>query len=187
MSDEILIRYCAPTLAGIKTGNLFGFTFSSWSEMAGEVRRLNRILVPKGLCMLPLRYRNSRALLYVYRPGRLARDLEEESCRTILEWAGYEKGTAGQQLRRLIQKLGREDDFPHEIGLFLGYPPEDVRGFLEHGNETCTGFWKVYGDKKKAERVFRKYRCCYTVYRRQFQAGTTLGRLAVRERPGSRL
>ena len=51
-------------------------------------------------------------------------------------------------------------EFPHEIGLFLDYPPEDVRGFLEHrGAESlAVGYWKVYGNVEKARRAFRRYR-----------------------------
>ena len=32
-------------------------------------------------------------------------------------------------------------EFPHEVGLFLGYPPEDVKGFIDHraNNFKCAG------------------------------------------------
>lgn len=45
-----------------------------------------------------------------------------------------------------MRRLQRFEAFPHEIGLFLSYPPEDVRGFIEHkGHESkCEGCWKVY-------------------------------------------
>ena len=38
-------------------------------------------------------------------------------------------------------------DFPHEIGVFLGYPLEDVVGFIRHRGKcfTCCGCWKSYG------------------------------------------
>ena len=44
-------------------------------------------------------------------------------------------------------------DFPHEIGLLLGYPPEDVSGFIENGgkNFLCSGYWKVYKGRQEQE------------------------------------
>ena len=51
-------------------------------------------------------------------------------------------------------------EFPHEIGLFLDYPPEDVRGFMEDrsAKSLAVGYWKVYGNVRKARRTFRRYR-----------------------------
>ena len=49
MSEENLVRQCAPTLAGIKTGTIFPAPFTSLAELTAEIRELNRILVPKGL------------------------------------------------------------------------------------------------------------------------------------------
>lgn len=65
--------------------------------------------------------------------------------------------------------------------LFLGYPVEDVRGFIEQGSDRCkcTGCWKVYGDVRSAEKLFAKYDCCTACYLRQLAAGTPLDRLAV--------
>ena len=56
MSEELMIREASPTLAGIKTGSLFNCAFDSREEMLEDVRRLNRSLLEKGLCMLPLRF-----------------------------------------------------------------------------------------------------------------------------------
>ena len=78
MSDDFIIEQCAPTLAGIKTGNLFSCAYSSREELLSYVRELNRRLVPKGLCLLPMRYSEKRVLLYLYRPTQLKRDLQNE-------------------------------------------------------------------------------------------------------------
>ena len=77
MSEELVVRQCAPTLAGIKTGSLFSCPCDSPEELRQEVRRINRLLAGKGLCLLPLRFDGSRALLYLYRPSRLRQDLED--------------------------------------------------------------------------------------------------------------
>ena len=55
MSEEILIRQGAPTLAGIKTGSLFPCPCEDREALLGDIRQLNRRLSPKGLCLLPPR------------------------------------------------------------------------------------------------------------------------------------
>ena len=69
MSEEIFVHYCSPTLAGIKTANLFSCRFADEKEMRDSIRRLNVVLVKKGIRVLPLRYRDGCALIYAYRNG----------------------------------------------------------------------------------------------------------------------
>ncbi len=180
MSEEVLIQYCAPTLAGLKTGNLFTYTFSAREEMHAEIRRYNRILAGKKLCIIPMRYRNGKALLYLYRPDALRRDISAADTARMLEEAGYGSNSASRCIRELIRRLESQEQFPHEIGLFLGYPPEDVRGFIEQkaGNYKMIGTWKVYGDVEKAKRTFQAFRSCTARCRRQWQNGASLEQLA---------
>ena len=56
MSEEILVRQGAPTLAGIKTGSLFPCPCEDHEALMTDIRQLNRRLTPKGLCLLPLRF-----------------------------------------------------------------------------------------------------------------------------------
>lgn len=182
MSEETLVRYCSPTLAGIKTGSLFGCEFASQEELTAEIRRLNSILSCKGLRVLPLKFKDGRALIYIYRPAQLENDLSGElSCR-LLRRSGYSQAGCMQCIRELVRRLGTSKDFPHEIGLFLGYPPEDVDGFIEHGARDCkcVGTWKVYGDEAKARRTFARYKKCTELYLRQLRRGSTLEKLAVK-------
>ena len=66
MSEERLIRQCAPTLAGIKTGSLFPCPYETREELMADVRAFNRRFAARGLCLLPLRLENGHALLYLY-------------------------------------------------------------------------------------------------------------------------
>ena len=62
MSEEILVKQGAPTLAGIKTGSLFPCPCRDESALLDDIRRLNRLLAPKGLCLLPIRFKDEQAL-----------------------------------------------------------------------------------------------------------------------------
>ena len=89
MSEEILIRQGAPTLAGIKTGSLFPCPCEDREDLLADIRRLNRLLVPKGLCLLPILFLEGQALLYLYRPAELRRDLRDARVSELLRQAGY--------------------------------------------------------------------------------------------------
>ena len=179
MSEELLVKQCAPTLAGIKTGSLFPCPCDDRESLLADIRRLNRLLVPKGLCLLPIRYRDDHALLYLYRPAELRRDLESGMARDILQKAGYRCDGCQRCVARLIRRFREEGEFPHEVGLFLSYPPEDVKGFLEHRPCKCVGCWKVYENEEAAKKTFAKYKACTRVYCRQLASGIDIERLTV--------
>ena len=180
MSEETLIRQCSPTRAGMKTGTLFSTHYTDENELMDDLRGFNRRLASKGLSLIPMRCRDQKALLYLYRPKKLAGDLEHKQARAILDENGYPQ-SPGLCLSLLRRKLLENADFPHEIGLFLGYPPEDVSGFIKCGARACkcTGCWKVYGDETQAKRTFAKYRKCTEVYCAQWAAGKSIERLTV--------
>lgn len=180
MSEKNLIQHCAPTLAGLKTGSLFSCAFTSKKELQDDLRAFNRRLSKKGLRLLPVQYKGKRALIYVYRPKHLARDLNRSEAQQILRARGYPSSHPSGCLVTLVEKLRTEAEFPHEIGLFLGYPPEDVSGFIENRPEIkCVGAWKVYGDAHAAQQLFRKYKKCTGVYTRHWESGKSIERLTV--------
>ena len=99
----------------------------------------------------------------------------------LLEESGYPCHSAGQCVACLIRRLRENDEFPHEIGLFLSYPPEDVRGFIENKacRFKCAGLWKVYGDEERAKELFRQYKRCTDRCCALWRAGSGLAQLAV--------
>ena len=181
MLYESLIRCCAPTMACLKTGNMFVCSFACREQMTCELRGLNQRLRDKGLRILPLRWRDGKVLLYMYRPRLLDRDLKNALSQKILEECGYTCCETSRCLAELIGRLRTCSDFPHEIGLFLGYPPEDVSGFIENRacGCKCVGCWKVYGDREKAEKTFSRYKKCTRIYRDQWINGKSIERLTV--------
>lgn len=181
MYEAQLVKQCAPTLAGMKTGTLFGCAFPDASALKECMRRWNRSLTPKGVRAIPARYQNGRAMIYLYRPARLSADLRDGRARQLLQARGYCPDCSECCVARLMRRLSAYESFPHEVGLFLGYPPEDVSGFIEHRacGFKCVGCWKVYGDAEAAQKTFEKYKKCTDVYCNQFANGRSLERLTV--------
>ena len=181
MSEEYVVRQCAPTLAGIKTGSLFPCPYQSRQTLMAEIRELNRRLSPKGLILLPMRYLDGKVLLYLYRPDNLRQDLKDRLAAQVLEQAGYSCSSCEQCVVRLIRRLKENADFPHEIGLFLSYPPEDVKGFIDNRacNFKCSGLWKVYGDEARARAMFARFKKCTEIYCKLWQEGSSIEQLTV--------
>ena len=75
--------------------------------------------------------------------------------------------------------MGDGGDFPHEVGLFLGYPAEDVRGFIENraAGCKCVGCWKVYGDVNAAKMRFASFEKCTRDNCGRLRRGCTLEQL----------
>ena len=180
MSEEMIIRHCAPTLASMKTGSMFSCAYETPDEVFRSIRDLNRRLRKKGLRVLPLRWHRGRCLVYVYRPDKLHQDLQDGRVCRILRACGYACEKPERCVARLMKRLMESEEFPHEIGLFLGYPPEDVEGFMHRkGEAKCTGYWKVYGDVEAAQKIFARYQKCTDVYLKQHAMGRDIERLTV--------
>lgn len=181
MLDSYLVQHCAPTLAGLKTGCIFPCPYGSAEELTRAIRRTNQRLRHKGLRLLPLRLGARRALIYLYRPQKLSADLADAAAAELLQRYGYCTEDCDGCVVQLARKLRQQEDFPHEIGLFLGYPPEDVSGFIEHQARCykCVGCWKVYGDADAARKKFAQYEKCTRVYCHRWANGANIDRLAV--------
>ena len=184
MPEEYLIDHCSPTLAGLKTGSIFTVDVDEERELESTISEINTELQEKGIKALLIRKKGSRALVYLYRPDYLDRDLRNPEAAAILSERGYLSDDAERCISQLMANLSKSDSFPHEIGLFLGYPPEDVKGFIHSPNKgvKCVGYWKVYGNKDEAEKTFAKYQKCRMEYQRQYKKGKSLTQLAVKSR-----
>ena len=184
MPEQVLIENCSPTLAGIKPASLVNVFCGSREQADDDIRQLNReCFVSRGLRAVPLRYSEDGAvLLLIYRPAALEKRLQDTRVRAYLEGLGYSCGSIAHCIAQLAARVCRAETFPHEIGIFLGYPLEDVIGFTEHKDIgcKCTGYWKVYGDEATARRTFERYRRCFACYRQSWQCGASLKSLTVR-------
>lgn len=181
MSEEFIIKHCSPTLAGLKTANLFTCTYRSKQSVMSAVRRFNRAFGSKGVIIMPLKFGKNRVLIYLFRPAKLARDLSDERARAILYSLGYDCADMGYCISNLKRRIDTESEFPHEIGLFLGYPPEDVQGFILHKGNCCKccGCWKVYSNEEQALRAFAVYKKCSDIYYSKWLSGTSIEKLIV--------
>lgn len=173
--DIELSEHTAPALTGIKCANLFTVDKPDWlvDELCNEFSvRAGRF----GLNMKVLCRCGRRTLIYIYHEDILGKWLSRSDVKEFLYEYGYKPDESTEQkLKRLSSRIECEN-FPHEIGAFLGYPIDDVRGFIKNKGRNCLlcGTWKVYHEAEKAEKLFKKYGECRDYLCSQIKKGTEL-------------
>ncbi|HTG82619.1 MAG TPA: DUF3793 family protein [Geobacteraceae bacterium] len=156
----------AEIIAGIKPGNLVNVTnrlrpcgrtpYLLWHAHGAE------LLAETGLEGLVLRDRGDSLLLYLYKPALLQELLLRTPVATILRHCHYpEPADLTATLAQLKERL-TDATFPHEIGIFLGYPLKDVLAFMGRIRLpfACQGPWKVYGKPEQSLELADRYRHC---------------------------
>lgn len=182
--EDLLIEHCSPTLAGIKSANLFCYKESPNEDICETAALWDKNLKQCGIhltVMKRFRY-TSHCLIYVYREKSLMHDLDNPGVKEFLYENGYKHcKSIHDYLLVLSERLNENNSFPHEIGLFLGYPLNDVIGFIKYkGKNYClSGFWKVYENPQEALKCFQLYKICTIWYKKMFQSGMSIVQLAV--------
>lgn len=147
---------CAPVLTGLKVANLLIVS-------KDDICKVRQILKCSDVSWYILSEWKEKATILLYRREELFAYLMQEGISTRLYDMGYMMKTLDEMLqlfgaRYQAYQSGRED-FPHEMGFFLGYPKEDVEGFIynEGRNFLYAGYWKVYDDLKTKISLFEKF------------------------------
>ena len=151
-----LALQCAPLIAGLKISNLFQISIEDYIQVL-KILKNSRIMI------YPLGVKGNTIALLLYRKRSLEGYLNQEKVKELLKEFGYSCTSLKEILvtfRKHYQKyLQKKCPFPHEIGFLLGYPPEDVEGFIRNNGQKflCVGEWKVYENLKAKQKLFQKY------------------------------
>lgn len=151
-----LAFHCAPIIKGSKPANLM-------TVSKRKFKGIGRLLEGTNISYRFLHIRGEQAILYLYREKELKHYLKQDTVMAFLQEYGYEQEEVAEMLNRLSERIELYRDgtmqFPHEIGAFLGYPVEDMKGFIEHNGKdfVYSGYWKVYHDVQGAVKLFQRY------------------------------
>ena len=151
-----LALQCGPLITVLKIANLL------ITEHA-NVKKVKAILKSRGISYCTLYTNATKTYLILFKPDQLLQYLSKKEVRAFLEARGYTSYKLSILFallkKRYTEYMEGGDSFPHEFGLFLGYPVEDVIGFIEHNgkNYLYTGYWKVYSDVDTKRSLFEKY------------------------------
>lgn len=205
-----LIHHCAPTLAGLKPANLFVCRDDSAVRTGANARgqavtpavfnaafceglaRCRAKLAPHGVRLTVLTRLHTGMMVYAYRPFMLMEHLSHPGIEQYLENEGYDTTSLSACIQRLTEQVVRSNRaeggegpcaFPHEIGFFLGYPYDDVVGFIQNKGRDflCSGCWKVYCREEEAQSCFERYKSCTQAFEFLYKQGMPIERLALSE------
>ncbi len=178
--EQLMGFHAAPTLLGLKPASMLSFRKSRFEDFEGLLASYRNCFSCKGISVYRLAEGEEHLLLLFYRKEALEQALQEEAVRELLISYGYPAGGSPEDwLEVLASRLRLRKSFPHEIGLFLGYPPEDVKGFIEHRGQdfAYSGYWKVYSNEQETRRLFDRYTACTDEFCRQLNAGVKFSEL----------
>ncbi len=151
--EKQLACQCAALITGLKCSNTF---ITSRSNIV----RLANIFKGTSIACRIIYVNNNKAMFLLYRKGQLEEYLRSPDVYRELEKYGYGNLKFGDMLKRLTQRYAayacKNGEFPHELGYFLGYPTEDVLGFIDNAGKDykLSGYWKVYGDADERKKLF---------------------------------
>lgn len=151
-----LANHCGPVFKGAAAAN---FVTLRQADLAD----INKIITGSSVSFLPLwEERGSVAALF-YRHSFLAALLKKDAVNLFLGQMGYRSMVSDHALsifQERYQKFRmREAVFPHELGLLLGFPFEDVKDYILHEGKDylMSGYWKVYHNLPYARMRFLEY------------------------------
>lgn len=153
--ERLLAIHSSPAICGIKASNLISLDYDE--SIFSEIEELNK-LYPK-LRFYILKKTDSKVLILVYRKNVFEKRMLNEECINYLSEIGYDIRNVDTMLNDLKLRLSL-DDFPHEIGVFLGYDLDDIKSFIDGKNCIYVGYWKVYSNLKEKLELFHKYTKC---------------------------
>ena len=140
--QKILAGHAAPTLLDIKCANLISVP-ATGKEIAVLRRRFLSGTQRRGLQMRVLCGCGQRLLVYIYHERLLTARLRDPEVSAFLRDYGYTEDMPVQEMLSVLGKRITCGSFPHEIGIFLGYPLADVEGFIRNAGQNCLlcGVW----------------------------------------------
>ncbi len=159
---RLLAEHCMPVLLHMKPSNtvtVYRRHLQSQSEFVTKLAQIAGFF----RCRIKILFQNDTMLfILIYYPELLRRILQMEQNKKFLFQFGYTKKSmsleyAIHHLKKRYQNYKEKGlEFPHEIGILLGYPYEDVEGFIQHRGKhyLYQGFWKVYSNVEETKKVF---------------------------------
>ena len=154
------------TVEGVKPAELLTIGEREYGEVYGNFFHRN-----KSLLIRTIKRSNTKRQIFFYHRQCLGSVLEKNSVQWFLVSLGYpEQYSMDDYIDHLAARLCK-NEFPHEIGVFLGYPLKDVFGYMGMNSlpHTKTMGWRMYGNTSKSERLYllfcnARQRACKALY-----------------------
>lgn len=180
-------NHCMPTLFKVKPSSLITF-HKRYIQSENDFYKSLETEVKKFGCNYELLYIDE-AMYYVlvYYEPLLNEVLNRLSNNSILKSNGYLQNEIHYNIHNFKLRFYRYMtksilEFPHEVGIFLGYPILDVEDYIKNNGENYVlcGYWKVYHNANEAGETFRQFKELRDMAINLFYSGRDLCELEVR-------
>ncbi len=172
--DQMLIHFCSPTLCEIKPGNMFFVKNNDFSE--NNFEQWKKSLFIRGFLSFAIKLSENSTAILICNVCWVRKILGDIAVHSYLVEKGYHCGGVFDFVNDFTYRLHSIQGFPHEIGVILGYPVDDVIEFENHEGQNCKycGQWKSYTDIEKAKQCHCNYKKCCCFCERLYNEGYTL-------------
>ncbi len=155
-----ILHHIAATIAGEKPATIMnivnnGERFRDFWDEYGKL-----LFSGEHLKYLELKRSDRSVIVLFYSACRLNELLGKKKIKEFLESLGYEPDSPLENILDSLKKRFNSDCFPHEVGIFLGIPLKDVRGFMGSERMNCSKIkrWRIYGKPDESLRVIERYK-----------------------------
>lgn len=163
--QNFLMVKLAPVLIGIKPALLLGMCncqkgfkrkdlFLQWETYKNDIAKSFNISFSE------LKSSPKGKQVFFYSKKSLLAVLQDKENRDFLKKFGYGDNLTLSGYLNQLKKRFNEKSFPHEVGVFLGYPISDVKGFVEKRGDcfVLRDRWQIYGCPKKSLNIIDSHR-----------------------------
>lgn len=108
---------------------------------------------------IELRETNNSLVILIYDKELLSKYIDKQDNINFLRSIGYDIEVCVDKYLKTLSERYKKYKCPHELGVFLGYPLNDVIDFMNCSNKKCLacGYWKVYNSCNRAEKIFNLF------------------------------
>lgn len=177
IEDYVREHIClnAPVIAGLKPAAIFTVSLEEKKMLEGLLSHCEDFRIET-------LHSGKKESILLYRKTVFFRHLENKSLQKFLSslHLGYKEDKTESYLLLFKERFRQYKDegagFPHEVGIFLGYPPEDIRVYMKNPYQKAklTGYWKVYSNEEAALKLFHSYDCCIRKFLQFLEEGFSL-------------
>ncbi|MGV3024150.1 DUF3793 family protein [Clostridium thermobutyricum] len=156
--EKYLLFTLSPVIGGLKPSSTITLSYdkkeySIWSNYKKEfleILKLKEIVLRKG---------TKAEIILIYNEENLLNCINKKDNREFLNKLGYDLTLTLEENLDILVYRYEKYHCPHELGVFLGIPIEDVIDFMECSDKKCLmcGYWKVFNNYNNAKDIFNKY------------------------------
>ncbi len=150
-----LASTCAPVIKGLSVSNTL-------TVKQGEFKIIESLLVGTPLSCFLL-YSGKNEIVLIARLNKLKDHLNNKAISSYLEEFGYENCSLEYVIEKLYIRFyefyNNKQSFPHELGIILNYPLDDIKGFIQNDGKRALAckYWKVYSNVEESLKKFKEF------------------------------